>query len=315
MLTSSRWAALLLALTLTTTPLSASAADTYTVQRGDSLSSIAARLLGKADRWREIWSLNPQIRTPKQLQPGTRLRLPNTDSRPEPRQTAAVHHTDALDPIQVMAEDLIRSGHIDRMRTDYRLLDTHAPENRIRLHSRRSEADGDFLYIHGLSNAAADGTMYGLFKSSPEPAGTSFIELTRIGQARLVLQQGDKARLRITENRQPPLANLQVLPLYRQPLKVKPGYPGSPVNARIIKALYEQPGGYLLLLDQGRQSGVEPGQLLHYSKANSPAPTAFPAKRPSQEGGWVLVIDTSQDASLALVIQARQIPAVGDSVR
>ncbi len=314
MLTSSPWAALLLVLTLLTAPLTASATDTYTVQKGDSLSAIAARLLGDGDRWREIWSLNPQIRTPKQLQPGTRLRLPTTGTRHEPLQAGESFHQGATDAVQVMAQELIRSGHIDRMRTDYRLLDSNAPENRIRIYAAQSENDGEFLYIHGLANITHAGNLYGLYKSSPEPAGTSFIELMRIGTANLVLQQGDKARLRITENRQPQLARVQVLPMQRPQAKIQARYPTTAVNAHIIKALYEQPGGYLLLLDRGSQSGIEPGHLLHYSKTHGPTPDMRLAGPQPPGGGWMLVIDTSRDASLALVLQARQVPAVGDSV-
>ena len=309
MLTSSPWATLLLALTLTAAPLTAAAAGTYSVQKGESLSIIAARLLGSADRWRELWALNPQIRTPKQLQPGTRLRLPDTDSRHQPI-PAEAHAPEAPNAVQLMAQELIRSGHIDRMRADYRLLDTRAPESRIRTYSNGHKDDGEFLHIRGLTGTAPEGTVYGLFKPSPEAAGDNFVVLTRVGKARLALQQGDKARLRITERRQQALPQMQVLPMRLPPHTIRPRYPATTINARILKALYEQPGGYLLLLDRGNRSGVEPGHLLHYSKPDAPA---FNASQ-QQSGGWMLVIDTSDDASLALVLQARQIPAVGDSV-
>jgi hypothetical protein len=48
---------------------------TYTVKRGDTLSAIAARLLGKASRWPEIAKLNG-IRDPRLLQIGKVLRIP-----------------------------------------------------------------------------------------------------------------------------------------------------------------------------------------------------------------------------------------------
>lgn len=47
----------------------------YTVKRGDSLSSIAARKLGKASRWKEIAKLN-HIRDSKGIKPGQVLKLP-----------------------------------------------------------------------------------------------------------------------------------------------------------------------------------------------------------------------------------------------
>lgn len=48
---------------------------TYTVRRGDTLSGIAARLLGNSDRYREIATLNG-IRNPNRIFAGQRLRLP-----------------------------------------------------------------------------------------------------------------------------------------------------------------------------------------------------------------------------------------------
>lgn len=49
----------------------------YTVQGGDSLSKIAARLLGDAERWPEIFELNKdQISNPNLIHAGQELRLP-----------------------------------------------------------------------------------------------------------------------------------------------------------------------------------------------------------------------------------------------
>lgn len=48
---------------------------TYTVKRGDTLSSIAARRLGDSSLWRKIADLN-DIRDPKRIRVGQVLRLP-----------------------------------------------------------------------------------------------------------------------------------------------------------------------------------------------------------------------------------------------
>jgi hypothetical protein len=131
-----------------------------------------------------------------------------------------------------------------------------------------------------------------------------------------LLQQGDKARLRVIETRQPQtlqLPDLQVLPLDRPLTRARAEYPTQAVNARILKALYEQPGGYILLLDQGSRSGLKPGHVLGYTKPDV-VQSPDSSRLPSASGGKMLVFDTSRDASLALVFQARQIPAVGDRV-
>ncbi|MEV7331401.1 BTAD domain-containing putative transcriptional regulator [Micromonospora sp. NPDC093244] len=73
----------------------ASPGGTYTVQRGDTLSAIAHRCLGDANRWPEIFTLNrgthfPHVggtlRDPDLIHPGWTLRLPadNTPSMPAP---------------------------------------------------------------------------------------------------------------------------------------------------------------------------------------------------------------------------------------
>jgi hypothetical protein len=49
---------------------------TYTVQAGDTLSSIARRELGNALAWPDIWGLNPQIGNPELIFPGQVLELP-----------------------------------------------------------------------------------------------------------------------------------------------------------------------------------------------------------------------------------------------
>ena len=50
---------------------------TYTVQSGDNLTRIAARLLGDGDRWREIYEANrDQLSSPDAVRQGQTLRLP-----------------------------------------------------------------------------------------------------------------------------------------------------------------------------------------------------------------------------------------------
>lgn len=53
------------------------ATETYTVRKGDSLSSIAARVFGDPARWRLIYEANrDRIKTPDLIFPGQALRIP-----------------------------------------------------------------------------------------------------------------------------------------------------------------------------------------------------------------------------------------------
>lgn len=51
---------------------------TYTVVAGDNLSKIAKKLLGDANRWREIHALNDEtIENPNLIKPGQVLKIPD----------------------------------------------------------------------------------------------------------------------------------------------------------------------------------------------------------------------------------------------
>lgn len=51
--------------------------DSYTVQQGDSLSTVAAHTYGKAADWPAVWWVNRhQVANPNLIAAGQRLRLP-----------------------------------------------------------------------------------------------------------------------------------------------------------------------------------------------------------------------------------------------
>ena len=55
---------------------------TYTVKKGDTLSSLALRFLGQKGRWREIVAANPGV-VPERLKIGQTLVIPATANRVE----------------------------------------------------------------------------------------------------------------------------------------------------------------------------------------------------------------------------------------
>ena len=61
----------------TTAPAAAAAATTYTVVGGDSLSKIAKKFFGNANRWHEIYDANrDQISNPDMIRVGQVLKIP-----------------------------------------------------------------------------------------------------------------------------------------------------------------------------------------------------------------------------------------------
>lgn len=59
--------------------------QSYTVERGDTLSHIAKRFYGKASRWNEIFAANrDQLSDPDRIQPGQVLKIPAIDDNGRP---------------------------------------------------------------------------------------------------------------------------------------------------------------------------------------------------------------------------------------
>jgi nucleoid-associated protein YgaU len=59
-----------------------SAPQTYTVNKGDTLSKIAKEFYGSANRWHEIYDANrDQISNPDLIQPGQVLKIPTGAAR------------------------------------------------------------------------------------------------------------------------------------------------------------------------------------------------------------------------------------------
>ncbi|MNR75605.1 D-gamma-glutamyl-meso-diaminopimelic acid endopeptidase CwlS precursor [compost metagenome] len=68
----------------------AASGGTYTVRSGDTLSEIAGRTLGDADRWREIYDLNrDQLSDPNEIHAGQVLKLPGGATQAAPAAPAA----------------------------------------------------------------------------------------------------------------------------------------------------------------------------------------------------------------------------------
>ena len=73
----------LVAVTISLHPGTHHVPASYTVQRGDSLSAIAARTYGKAADWPAVWWANrDQVANPNQIAAGQRLRLPASGQVP-----------------------------------------------------------------------------------------------------------------------------------------------------------------------------------------------------------------------------------------
>ena len=90
--------------------------QTYTVQRGDTLSGIAEEQLGDASRWPEIFVLNRHIISdPDEIRPGQELTLPSDP----PGNTPVIYKVRRGDTLSAIARREL--GDADRWREIFEL--------------------------------------------------------------------------------------------------------------------------------------------------------------------------------------------------
>ncbi|MEZ4816145.1 MAG: LysM domain-containing protein [Bdellovibrionota bacterium] len=77
-------------------------AQAILVQKGDSLSGLAAKHLGNSKEWSRIWALNPNIQNPNTIEIGDKLYMPK--SKLEARSLASVETQKKNDNLEKKAE-------------------------------------------------------------------------------------------------------------------------------------------------------------------------------------------------------------------
>ena len=271
------------------------APDRYTVQKGDTLWSIASKFLKDQWRWPEIWRMNQeQIRNPHQISPGDVLVLDRSVSPPQLRlgesgaatgSTTATTAAEGTDQVKLLPRVytsplaagaipaippraiepfltqplLIEEGGLDRAP---RIIATE--ENRVNLGA------GNVAYVSGFGKATDP--VWQVYRTGqplvdPESNLTLGYEAVFLGTAR-VTRPGEPATVQIMNSKKEISAGDRLLPA---PPPVIPQYvphaPDSKVNGRIIglyDALYTSSGGRdsIISINRGRRHGLEAGNVL-----------------------------------------------------
>lgn len=317
---------LLLTLMLTFTGLAHSQASSmsYQVQTGDTLSSLARTYLGDERRWREIWSLNPQLRNPNALRPGSSLLLPTsvattghlvTETHPS-REPLAQRYRAAVN-------DEVAGGSLQRF-ADRRTLATDAQLAQApRVQANLSEGQEQVIYASNVSSHYVMGERYPVYavqESHTVAQNHSINELLRVGEAQLMYKEADRAKFHLT-NQAPNVqqSTLYVLPStpYRNLQSSAIREPHSPGNSemRITRVFHNEPDGVYVLLNQGTIQGVSAGRLAQYYKKDFVSEEQGRLiEYPTAPAGVLLVFKTFENSSFAKVLSAQRIPAPDDRV-
>ena len=265
------------------------AAERYTVQKGDTLWGIAGKYLKDPWRWPEIWRMNSaQVRNPHLIYPGDVIVLDRTDGqwrlsleRPMVRMSPTVR----VSPLDVDAIPSIPAGEIEPYLTRPLITGQEglvgAAEVVASRDTRMYRAERDLIYVVGMNPAAGD--LWNIYRRgrtfmSSDGKELLGVEQRFLGTARVerfadptpvpmvnAIQQ-NVATVRVVTANEEILDGDRLVPAPRGVLmSYAPHAPTRPIQAEVIatdRDAIEAGRGWVVTLDKGSADGLDVGTVL-----------------------------------------------------
>jgi LysM domain len=330
--------------------LKENAPDSYVVQKGDTLWSIAVKYLKDPWRWPEIWRLNQeQIRNPHEIVPGSTIVLDRTgagaggDGQPQLRvQLGRGGATERLSP-KVYSEPLaaeaipaIPPNVIEPFLTQPLVIEQGGLQKAPRIvateESRVYLGAGGIAYVSGFGRS--DAPVWQVYRQGkplvdPDNNRTLAYEAVYLGTVR-VTRAGEPATVQIVSSKQE-ISTGDRLIAAGPPAAIQyaPHAPKTTLKGRVI-GLYDglttsEGGRYSIVsINKGARDGVEQGHVLALYRRGATVPDPESTRSrdraptfqlPDERYGLVFVFRIFDNVSYALVMESSRPLTPGDVVQ
>lgn len=329
------------------------APQSYTVQKGDTLWSIAGKFLKDPWRWPEVWRLNrDQIKNPHWIYPGDVVRF-DVAADGSPRMSLTRNNVQVIPGTRIVQLDAeaipsIPPGDIEPFTTKPLVTGADGLRGAAEIVAGRDRdhvvrGQGDRVYVVGMDpNAGALWYIYRAGKAIRTLDGSEVLgyENRYLGTAR-VEKFGDVSTVLIVGANEEILIGDRLIPAPREAIvNYVPHSPDHDVEGRIIASYrdaVEMGRGSIVTLDKGLTDGVDVGTVLAVYRGIAPIPDPRPNESPEvivrffdvttwfradnyldvpqERTGLLFVFKSFDRVSYALLLNTTDPVSVGDYVR
>lgn len=317
--------------------------ERYIVKKGDTLWGISSNFLKSPWLWPEIWHANAQIENPHLIFPGDVISLVYIDGQPRLTVNRTTRlspsGTDKLSPqirvssiddaIPAIPLDEINSWLLRNRVVDQGVLEA-APYVIAGQEQRLILGSGDRLY--GRGQFANNIPNYGIYRKGnnyvdPDSKEILGVQAIDVGGANMRALDEDVATLSVTRSTGDVRIGDRILPTAERVIEPTffPSEPEQEIKGKIIgvEGGVSQVGLLdVIAINRGEREGLEPGNVLSIYKRGAVVKDPYAKKRkdrtvylPDERAGLMMIFQTFDKMSLALVLKADRGIKVGDYAR
>ncbi len=318
--------------TIEAAPVSGPVPELHVVQKGDTLWSLCSKYFNDPWRWPRLWAANPSITNPHWIFPGDVIRLGEGASAPAPELGAteksglpqgitSVNRAAALGGNGFLLRQL---GYIEAKDMDQAATISGSREEKIML----STSDQVYLrYPKGMPLHA--GERYSVFTTDlDEPvvdsaSGKTYGYLVKLLGDVVINQiaENEVARGVLVDTVNPIERGARVSPFVRQFKRIEPRPSEVNLEARVIAKFAPNTllsAGFFVVLNRGKRDGVQVGNRTFVVRrgdgyrGNLEGWEVHDPNSPKEVVGEILVVDVTDNASVAWIVRSTKELKVGE---
>jgi len=311
--------------------------QSHVVVKGDTLWDISSKFLQDPWRWPEIWHINPEIKNPHLIYPGDIITLIFRDGKPvlqvtRGRPTVKLSPNARTNRLE-SAISTIPTSAIAQFLTRPRILTEAEIENAGYISKAEDNhlvsGTGGKVYVTNLKqDEGKDYSIYRIGNVYRNPEDRDDIlgyEAIHVSDAHLV-REGEPATLRIIESYRETLLGDKVMATDEEQIdnSFTPHSPDNKTNGLIISILdgMSRAGQYnTVVINLGEKDGMELGHVLAVRKQGETFTDLQSDKffkpevqLPDERSGLLMVVNTFERVSYALVMNAVKDISIGDPI-